>query len=328
MTPLRVTRRQELMADMKTQTEYYVSKGETQLGPWTIAEVANQLAIGAIAVTDFVYDDAKADWIALFECAALKEHMEKSKPKVAPPKRAAAQASVATSEPAPQQVEQKVEQRTEPKVEKSHDSLSLAFNSQPKPAPAKSFEPEAEWFIQKGANRYGPFTYLGVVRALQEKTVYEFDLIWKTGMTEWVRIAEHAEFSPDRIRDLVTTKNDAEGIFQQRQHPRIAFDSEVIVHDNRSAWLGKAYEGSAGGSGLVIENATLVPGQTVLLHFAAREDLPSFNALCEIVGKRYTKEIKDARSPVHYAVRFLKIDPMAEPKVKDFFTDEGKRIAG
>jgi len=33
------------------------------------------------------------------------------------------------------------------------------------------------------------------------------------------------------------------------------FENEVLVHDERSVWLGHTYEGGAGGAGIVIENA-------------------------------------------------------------------------
>ena len=72
----------------------------------------------------------------------------------------------------------------------------------------------------------------------------------------------------------------------------------------------------------MIENATLVPGQTVLLHFAQRDDLPAFNALCEIVGKKFTKDVRDAKSPVQYSVRFVKLDAQAEARVQKYFKTE------
>ncbi|MEK7358695.1 MAG: PilZ domain-containing protein, partial [Bdellovibrionota bacterium] len=94
-----------------------------------------------------------------------------------------------------------------------------------------------------------------------------------------------------------------------------------------SVWLGRSVEGSAGGSGVVIENATLVPGQTVLLHFAAREDLPAFNALCEIVGKKFVGDIRDAKTPVQYSLRFVKLDSQAEPRVQKYFHSKAAKAA-
>jgi hypothetical protein len=282
------------------QTEFFVSKGEQQLGPWTVQELAAKVGSQEIAMTDFVFIDAKNDWIALYECEAFQSYMRSQKPKAAPPKKAAPQ------DPLAQAFSQK---REEAPVEAP---VATA-------APAPSEKVTQEWFVQKGQHRYGPFTYLGVIRALQEKTVYEFDLCWKNGMGEWIRIAEHPEFAQDKIRSLTQEAKSEEQVFTQRQHARVGFETEVLVHDNRSVWLGRAYEGSAGGSGLVIENATLVPGQTVLLHFAQRDDLPAFNALCEIVGKKYSKEVRDAKSPVQYSVRFVKLDAQVEARVQKFF---------
>ena len=289
----------EVMANEKTQqTEFFVSKGERQLGPWSVSEVAKRLAAGEIAVTDFVFDDGKQDWMPLFECEALKAHLAQSKPKAAPPKKTQSNEARAV----------------EPKIETQVDTGTTVS------AMPTSGE-KGEWFVQKGSHRYGPFSYSGVVRALQEKTVYEFDLIWREGMNEWVRIAQHPDFTSDRIRELAQTKGDS---IIRRQNARVQFDNEVIVHDNRSVWLGRSVEGSVGGSGVVIENATLVPGQTVLLHFAAREDLPAFNALCEIVGKKFVGDIRDAKTPVQYSLRFVKLDSNAEPRVQEFFQSKAK----
>lgn len=298
-----------------TQTEFYVTKDETQLGPWTVQDLAARVASGEVAVTDFVFDDAQNDWVALFSCEAFNAHMKSLKPKSAPPKKTvtasapAAQPQVVASAPTLAAVPQSSTQtETQTVTETSNAS------------PASDASPQ-EWFVQKGAHRYGPFTYFGVVRALQEKTVYEFDLCWKEGMAEWIRIAEHEDFHADKIKILTDVTKNVPGVFTQRQHPRVRFESEVLVHDNRSVWLGRAFEGSAGGSGLVIENATLVPGQTVLLHFAERADLPAFNALCEIVGKKFTKDVRDSKSPVQYSVRFVKLDPQAESRVQKYFTE-------
>lgn len=291
------------MANEKSQqTEFFVSKGERQLGPWSLTELASRLASSEIAITDFVFDDGRQDWMPLFECEALKAHLAQSKPKGAPPKK--------TTTAKVQVVETKVEAQPETKAVET--------------AVGTGTTERGEWYVQKGTHRYGPFTHAGVVRALQEKTVYEFDLVWREGMNEWVRIAQHDEFSPERIREVAASNGEA---IIRRQNPRMQFDNEVIVHDNRSVWLGRSVEGSVGGSGVVIENATLVPGQTVLLHFAAKEDLPAFNALCEIVGKKFVGDIRDAKTPVQYSLRFVKLDSQAEPRVQEYFHSKAAKAA-
>ena len=119
------------------------------------------------------------------------------------------------------------------------------------------------------------------------------------------------------VSDLA--RKEAEGVFFRRQFPRVRFESEVIVHDDQSVWMGQSFEAGAGGSGVMIENATLKPGQVVRLHFAPCDGLPAFNALGEIVGKRFSREVRGTKSPVRYAVRFLKLDGAAEPQVREYF---------
>jgi hypothetical protein len=290
------------------QSHFHVSKGNQTLGPWTVAEMASNLAQGVIAITDFAYDEKASDWIALFELGALKNYLQAAKPKAPPPGPAKVQALKA--EP---------EQVAAPAQKKPHVHTAIDRTEEKSPLQTSN---EAEWYVQKGQQRYGPFTYLGVLQALQEKTVYEFDLIWTQGMEQWMRVAEHEAFQADAVRKLVHSDMKTPGIFAHRQFPRLKFESEVLAHDNHSVWLGRAFQGSAGGSGLIIENATLVPGQSLVLHFSEHDGLPAFNAFCEIVSKKFSKEIQGAKTPVAYGVRFLQVESSAEALVKQYFLRE------
>lgn len=330
------------------QTEFYVSKGDQTLGPWTMDEIADRLARAEISVTDFVYDESRTDWIPLLECAALKERLRRSKPKAPPPQHTGNKSTPTkgSAEPARNRISTDdlligaMTAETSPTTSTGkgdrveNEALARAFTGQAEEVPTETPSQmaaeaaSAEWFVQKGNHRYGPFSYMGLVKALQEKSIYEFDFVWKSGMERWVRLAEHEDFRAEKIRGLRDKVKESSGVFFHRRHPRIPFDSEVIVHDNRSVWMGRAYEGSVGGSGLVIENATLVPGQVILLHFAAREGLPAFNALCEIVSKKYVKEIRDPKAPVSYSVRFLKMDAGAEPAVQEYFRTRAPNEVG
>lgn len=289
----------ESMADTlsKAQVEFFVAKGEDNIGPLTIEQIAERIAKSEFAVTDFVYDDSRADWIPLMECEALKAHLRRAKPKAPPPGKSAQVVAVSAPAPAPVAV------------------------AAPAPAPAPAPRADA-WYVQKATERHGPFTYYELVRCLQEKTVYDFDFVWKDGMDSWVRIAEHEMFRPEHIRQLASQiQSTDQQVFLKRQHARLKFESEVIVHDDREVWMGQSYEASVGGSGVVIENSTLNPGQMIRLHFAPCDGLPAFNALGEVVGKQFTKEIRGAKSPVKYSVRFLKLDGSAEGQVREYFAN-------
>jgi hypothetical protein len=283
----------------KIQLEFYLAKGGANFGPFTITLVADLIARAEFAVTDFVYDEVRAEWITLMECEALKEHLRRNKPMAPPPMATTAKASPTPGKP--------------------------AFA---KPAWATTPRDDA-WYIQKNGERHGPLSYLEMIRGLQEKTVYEFDFVWKEGMETFMRIAEHPSFLQERIRGLTTQKAAPEQqAFVKRQHPRVKFESEVIVHDDRDVWMGQAFEASVGGSGVMIENSRLAPGQVVRIHFASTEGLPAFNALGEIVGKTYSKNVHGAKSPVKYSVRFVKLDGSVEPQVRKYFAQISEGSGG
>ena len=298
----------------KVQVEFYIAQGDSNLGPWTINEIASRISRSEISVTDFVFDEVRQDWIPLMECEALKDLLRKSKPKAPPPRRGASEEL--------QVVPPQATQQQSPSLQAAQSPARGIAEPQAVAAPRVE-QPVSEWFVQKGAVRHGPMTYLGLVRALQDKSVYDFDFAWKAGMDNWVRIAELEQFNPQRIRELAknsSMQNSEEAqVFFRREYPRLTFESEVIVHDDQSVWMGQAFEAGMGGSGVVIENSTLNPGQVVRLHFAPCDGLPAFNALGEIVGKKYSGEVRGAKSPVRYAVRFLKLDGSAEQQVREYF---------
>ena len=301
---------------------YHVTKagsaeGES-LGPWSIQQIAERLAKTEIAITDFAYDDATEDWVALVEFEPLKEHLRRAKPKKAPPKAAAPKVE-ATSV-----VETHTEVMTAAVEEVRQVKEQVAHQRETQEMAMATRGPNGEWFVQKGTERHGPFSYLSLIRALQDKSVYEFDFVWTQGMDSWTRLAEHEEFTPDRIREMSEqgAKTSGEQIFTQRAHPRHRFESEVIVHDDKSAWIGRAYEGSVGGSGLVIENAALYPGQTLRLHFSPSDGMPAFNVVAEIVNKKFTKNVRGVHTPVQYAVRFLEMDEAAKKHVNAYFNKQ------
>ena len=161
-----------------------------------------------------------------------------------------------------------------------------------------------EWYVLKGENRFGPFTYNDVVRMAQQKVVFPFDYIWHTGMANWKRMVEFEEFKPEAIRALFQkTAKSAKDVFSERKFKRKPFDGDVIVHDNLTLWRGQGFEISRGGVGVSMKNSMVVPGQNVIVHFRQYGELPAFNAVCEVVSKKFVND----DSPVQYAMRFLNL---------------------
>ena len=291
----------------KKQKEYFVSHLGQHMGPWTLDEIAHRMSKHDLIATDFIYDEDAVDWVALNKHEALLELISKEFKPTAIPLREVA--SPVAKPVAPVRQEQQLQQQ---------DSQEL----QPQPLsqlPAYTPSVNESWFIQKASHRFGPLNSIGVVKALQEKTIFDYEFIWKDGMDEWVRIAEHPDFSVDNIRVLIT-KSLAQDVFIKRQHPRITFMNEVMIHDDNSLWMGQAFQGGEGGSGLIIQNAGLQPGQVVKLHFAAHDGLSAFNVSGEIVSKKYVKELKNKKTPVPYGVKFVGLDKKLQSTLHDYFT--------
>ena len=148
------------------QKEFFVSHLGQHMGPWTLEEIAHRMSQLQLIATDFLYDDVALDWIELNKHEGLLELISKEfRPKTAPSK-ASVQKPQAKANEAEVPVAQMVESRSEenPSVQES-------------------------WYVQKESHRFGPLSSIGVVKALQEKSVYDFEFIWKEGMSEWIRIA-------------------------------------------------------------------------------------------------------------------------------------------
>lgn len=168
-----------------------------------------------------------------------------------------------------------------------------------------------EWFALKGDLRFGPFAYTEIVRLLQDKSMYESDYVWHAGMAEWQKIAELPDFTPDAIKKLrdagLPQMNE---VFFRRRHARLQHDCSILMHNNQKVFRGKGLEISAGGAGIVLdvrEAKNLDVGHQVFLHFKPASDLPPFHAVCEVVSRRPVNSA-DPSAPMHYGVKFLKIE--------------------
>lgn len=282
--------------------QHHVSRNGETLGPWTVDVIALKLAAGEIAITDFAWDDGLTEWVSLLEFAELKAYLQARKPSAPPSSKPSAPGA---SGP------------------KNLAAALPAVSEKPAVVAASMSEDDAiQWYVTRGQQKFGPFNYFGVVKALQDKSIFEFDYIWKEGMEGWVRLAEHEKFTASSIRDLLQTLEEkrAHGdVFAQRRHVRVSIENDVLINDNTSVSPGRMVEGGAGGTGLIIKNSTLIPGQLIHVHFSSLDGLPAFNAIGEIVSKKFTRSARDQRAPIHYGVRFVKMDPAAEERVKNYF---------
>jgi hypothetical protein len=155
---------------------------------------------------------------------------------------------------------------------------------------------------------------------LQNKSLYEFDYIWKLGLNSWTQISQTSEFSSENIRSIHESQDlDISEIFFRRRHLRAKFGSSLIVHNSKSVFKGISLEISAGGAGIVLENSGIQPGQSLFLHFKPGEGVPPFNAICQVVSKQSLVSSKDTKTTqVKYGVRFTSISTQVRDSIESF----------
>ena len=163
-------------------------------------------------------------------------------------------------------------------------------------------EPEA-WYVLRGKNKYGPYTYFELIRLLQQKTLFEYDFVWNVKMDNWKAIAEAPEFNSEKIRGLQKETNpEVREVFFRRRYSRIRMGSSILIHDNNKVWRGESLEVGLGGAGIVLPTDKLEIGQIIYLHFKAGDLVPPFNANCEIANKCTVQG-----GGVRYGLKFVNI---------------------
>lgn len=274
---------------------YYISHEGKQIGPFSMGEIIEKVKANELSQLDYLYDETKEDWVALMEHADVSAAIMESKPK-APPK------------------------KNQIKKEEKIDKVNKEVVAEKK---GSSFVDDSfmahDWYILKGENKFGPFPYTDIIKMLQEKIVFEFDFAWHSGLETWTRIAELNAFDPANVRKLQSTlMPNIEEVFFRRRHKRAKYGGTIIVHDNKKVWKGQGVEISAGGAGVVMDNAMLVPGQLIYLHFKPGDGVPPFNAICEVVSKKYIDDIKNKNTPIQYGVKFKSINTNTQKFLKEF----------
>lgn len=254
---------------------YLVSHQNEQMGPFSLDEIVVKIHDRSLELLDYLYDEHADDWVLIMEFEPLAGKLRSRKPTGRPGNMGTGTTDGAASE------------------------------AVPSPVTAHSI---VEWFVLKGESRFGPFPFKDLIKMLQQKIVFPFDMVWHAGMPAWARLADLPDFSEVNMRSLFN-QVDAKDAFTQRRFPRVKYDGRVLVHDNLSIWKGHGLEISRGGVGISMSNAKVVPGQHLTLHFSSQNGWPAFNAHCEVVSKKY---VPDGGLPVEYGLRFLSLTQGAQ----------------
>lgn len=278
--------------------KYRVSVEGSEHSELDLNQIVNRLLEKTLSPTDCIFDSENDEWIPIVE---NEEVMSRFKSAV----------------------------RNMKSSHNSNKQMSSSDEVQPTDFSSLKDNPMlTEWYILKGENKFGPFQYSEVIKMLQEKIVFEFDFAWQNGMSAWTRIAQIENFRPEHIKKLQgSLMPEIKNVFFRRKHPRIPFECEVVVHDNVNVWSGKAIELSEGGAGLIMENSLILPGQKLYMHFKSGANFPAFNAICEVVSKKYMDGVKKKEVPVCYGVKFTSLSEEAFSHLQKYTKSNHERVS-
>lgn len=175
-----------------------------------------------------------------------------------------------------------------------------------------------QWYVKRTNQQIGPFTYVEIVRQMQEKVLLGSDLICQMPELEhWEKISESEYFKPENVRELLKLPApEVQKIFFKRL-PRVPYQSEVVVHMNKDSFSGHSIELSANGAGLLIddENQGLHIGLNIFLFFKVSDAVPKFNAIGTIVNKQH---LNNYPGESKYGIKFLNISKDIREAIKSF----------
>ncbi|MBL7542291.1 MAG: DUF4339 domain-containing protein [Bdellovibrionaceae bacterium] len=267
---------------------YYVSKNNQQIGPFSEDVLLNKIKAKEISWMDYIYDDVKKDWVIIVEHKAFNKMFTESVLKHA------------VSDPTLNTV------KTRTKDLSPVDSIK-----------------EKAWYVLKDNNNYGPFSQAEIIQMLQAKIIYEYDFLWQPDMESWKRLAEIPDFSRTNLKKLIQSGDpEISELFFRRRNVRVNYGCSLIVHNNKQIFKGRSLEISAGGAGVFIDTNQFAPGQNLFLHFQPGDGVPPFNAVCTIISKEFHTNPISKANEYKYGVKFTSISQNIKQKIQEFAEKE------
>ena len=64
-------------------------------------------------------------------------------------------------------------------------------------------EPQTNWHVLIGDQKYGPYDYKTVIQMLQSNQLMDYNFVWAPHLEAWTQIHQLEEFSRDRFQILM-----------------------------------------------------------------------------------------------------------------------------
>lgn len=175
-----------------------------------------------------------------------------------------------------------------------------------------------EWYIARGDKKYGPYALDDMIVLRQQRKIFEYDLVWKSGMRQWKVLIQTEEFSAQSMAERAL-KAETCDVFNRRQWPRVKKEIPVYIHNNQNLWKAKTLNISQGGTLLELNAPFLKAGDHIHIHFQGEDSKQNqFSCSGTITGKRFSHERLHVNSLIQYNVRFEEMDEGALPQLREW----------
>jgi hypothetical protein len=318
-----------------------------QLGPWSKEQVIDKIKAKEIHITDYIFDDEFNEWVLICESTHFSDFFKSY-----------------NNELSSNNSKSSSVEGGAVRIQNSSNQQSSDQNSGSDKNSVQEFldpqVPEQAWYILKNENKFGPYSYLNLVKMLQGKQLMEYDFIYKDGMSKWKTVSEVEEFSADKIRELKNSGQlEINEVFFRRRYLRVEYGASIIIHNNQSVWKGKSLDISPGGAGLLLEKIKISEsdtskenskennsnkknnevvnnsvktsngisdnigvGQNLFLLFKAGDGVPPFNAVCTVVSVNHTSD-----QHLKLGVKFTNIKQNVQQSIKTMSDSLVKKTA-
>lgn len=262
-----------------SETTYFISHAGKAEGPYSHQDLKRKLKAGELTYTDYLWSTDRESW------QMLADHFSADFP---PPKDPPAGITVSA----------------EKKLEREFGGETFSQDV--------GISNESIWFLYRDNTKFGPYRYLELVRLLQTNACAPDDFVWKPGFDDWTRLRLCPEFEEVVLRKLVHLRNfGTEKVFIQRRFPRVPYESEVILHDEKRVVFGAARSLSEGGAFLEVSKLTHNKGDRIKIHFTPGAVAVPFNCIAEV-----TQVSKGP--PMGYNVKFIYLEEEDRKRISQY----------
>ncbi len=177
--------------------------------------------------------------------------------------------------------------------------------------------PETGWYVLIGDQKYGPYDYKVMIHMMQTNQLMDYSYVWAEHLESWTQVSGLEEFSKDRFEMLLQKESEYLGTFIQRRANRSSVKIPLLGHNSTRFFDGELISVSENGGMCLINSPLIQVGDRIKLHMKPYgQNERSFNVEAEVIRKNFSKQRLNAKSGLHYAVRFNDIQSVGLSQIK------------